>query len=149
MRCSVSKEPAAEPPFFVTPFTLHRLSAFASGDGDFFHCAAGKTTQANETAAFRTARFPSFCEWKYMNPSERRLADAFTPEKARQVIKILRNYLFSSQLMDFFYFSVFFHDLVFPIVSYPSSRSPSLYSLIYTDDLAFAWHSIIGTVSGL
>ena len=29
------------PPFFVTPITLHRLSAFASGAGDFFH---GKAT---------------------------------------------------------------------------------------------------------
>ena len=29
------------PPFFVTAITLHRLSAFASGDDDFFH---GKAT---------------------------------------------------------------------------------------------------------
>ena len=29
------------PPFFVTTITLHRLSAFASGSGDFFH---GKAT---------------------------------------------------------------------------------------------------------
>jgi hypothetical protein len=36
LRCSVSKEPADEPPIFVTPITLHRLSAFASGDDDFF-----------------------------------------------------------------------------------------------------------------
>jgi hypothetical protein len=84
------------------PLTLHRLSAFASGDGDFFHCAAGKTTQANETAAFRTARFPSFYEWKYMNPSERRLADAFTPEKARQVIKIPHISCFANRQYDFF-----------------------------------------------
>ena len=35
------KSRRAVPPFFVTPITLHRLSAFASGAGDFFH---GKAT---------------------------------------------------------------------------------------------------------
>ena len=41
LRCSVSKEPADYSAVFVTSITLHRLSAFASGSGDFFH---GKAT---------------------------------------------------------------------------------------------------------
>ncbi len=35
------KSRRVHPPFFVTTITLHRLSAFASGSGDFFH---GKAT---------------------------------------------------------------------------------------------------------
>ena len=41
LRCSVSKEPTDHAAVFVTTITLHRLSAFASGAGDFFH---GKAT---------------------------------------------------------------------------------------------------------
>jgi hypothetical protein len=46
--------------------------------------------------------FLSFYEKKSMKPSERRLADAFTPEEARQVIKIPRISAIASHHIDFF-----------------------------------------------
>jgi hypothetical protein len=60
LRCSVSKEPAAEPPIFVTPITLHRLSAFASDLGDFFHRFVGIPRIPTKIATFRIARFSFF-----------------------------------------------------------------------------------------
>ena len=46
--------------------------------------------------------FLSFYEKKSMKPSERRLADAFTPEEARQMIKIPRISAIASHHIDFF-----------------------------------------------
>ena len=102
LRCSVSKEPADEPPIFVTPITLHRLSAFASDHGDFFHRFVGFPRIRRKWPRSELLDFLSFYEKKSMKPSERRLADAFTPEEARQMIKIPRISAIASHHIDFF-----------------------------------------------
>ncbi|MCR4572316.1 MAG: hypothetical protein K5787_00965, partial [Lentisphaeria bacterium] len=55
--------------------------------------------------------FLSFYEKKSMKPSERRLADAFTPEEARQMIKIPRISAIASHHIDFFDFLAIFSCL--------------------------------------
>jgi len=78
------------------------LSRLCKRGKAIFSSPWGSPPHAGETAAFRNAHLSSVVERKSVNRFERRLADAFTPGEARQMIKLPRISHFASRCHDFF-----------------------------------------------